>query len=95
MHIAAATGAALLALKGATRGCSLTDVLLLVPFFFCFVPVLSHSLGEGLYLWNRQQMRFELYDADEHPVAAKAMYVFLILATAAFVLFLFMSRTRA
>ena len=88
-QLAGAASAALLVLKGAISGCTLTDVLLLVPFFFSMVPVVSYSLGEGLYAWNRDSGRFELYDLDEHPIASKAGFVFFIAASAAFAFFMF------
>lgn len=87
--LAAGVAAALLIVKGTLSGAGLVEALLLVPFFFCFVPVLSYTFGDGLYLWNRHRMRFDLYDPDEHPVLAKVFYVFFLAASAAFVAFLF------
>jgi hypothetical protein len=86
---AAAAAAALLMVKGMASGVRATDALLLVPFFFCFVPVLTYTFGEGLYLWNKHKMRFDLYDSDEHPVLSKAFYAFFMAASVVFAIFLF------
>jgi len=87
--LAAAAGAALLAIKGMSSGVRFFEALLLVPFFFCFVPVLTYVFGEGLYLWNKHKMRFDLYESAEHPVLSKLFFAFFAAASVAFAVMLF------
>lgn len=87
--IAALACAVLLTGKGMVSGVRAVDAMLLVPFFFCFVPVLTYTFGEGLYLWNKHKMRFGLYDSEEHPTLSKLFYVFFMAASAVFLVFLF------
>ena len=79
-----------LLVKGLTSGVSLVNGLLLIPFFICFVPVLSYTFGDGLYQWNRWEMRFERFDSEARPLLSKCLYVFCMVFSLVFAAFFFM-----
>jgi hypothetical protein len=81
--------AALLVAKGMTSGITLIGGLLLVPFFFSFVPVVSNSFGDGLYHWNKWKRGFVRYDSDDHPLLAKLLYCFWVCSSVIFAVFFF------
>ena len=87
--ISAIVTAALAIFKGMTTGVSMINGLLLVPFFFCLVPVLSVTFGDGLYQWNRWDMQFERYDSESHPLMARIIYILCIVFSLIFLALFF------
>ena len=87
--IAAMVTGVLAVIKGLSTGLSMIHGLLLVPFFFCLVPVLSMTFGDGLYQWNRWNMQFERFDSESRPLLAKIIYVFCIVFSIIFLVFFF------
>jgi hypothetical protein len=81
--------AVLLLLRALGDGVNLLSALLLVPFFFCCVPVVSYVCGRNLYLWNKFTGRFDSYDVQGRPRRAAAMVVFFAAAALAFAVMFF------
>ena len=79
--------AALLVARGLAKGVDLRSALLLIPLFICAVSAISGLFGEGLYVWNRWRMGFEIFDAGRRPLLFRLQVVFYSIAVLVFAYF--------
>lgn len=60
--VALGTVSVLAGIKAMFLDLSLISTLILVPFYFCYVPVLTAFFGDGLYMYWRWEGRFLRYE---------------------------------
>jgi hypothetical protein len=64
-------------------------VLLLIPFFFVSVSVVSYLFGEDMYFWNRSRAAFMPYDSRSRPASAFLYFAFFTAAAVFFAVVFF------
>ncbi|GEM_PF-2714488 len=79
----------MLVILGMRRYISFANAAMLVPFFFCLVPALTSTFGDGLYYWNRNRAAFDLYDKEAHPLLFRLQQVFYFICAIVFAIFFF------
>lgn len=89
LTVSVTTSGVLLLIRAMTGGLDLVSALMVIPFLLCFVSVVSFTFGDGLYTWNKWEMEFERCDMAGRPVMAKLYYVFFIVASLVFAVFIF------
>jgi hypothetical protein len=84
----------MLVIKSLMARVDLGAVLMAIIWYISAIPVLSAWFGDGIYLWNKNAMRFERYDAENNPVLARIFFAFSLAASIIFAGFLFWSPSR-
>ncbi|MCB1749539.1 MAG: hypothetical protein H6977_03845 [Gammaproteobacteria bacterium] len=68
---------------------SFTNSLMVVPFYFCVVPVVTFLWRRELWVWNRYAGRFECEDFAHRPWLGQLSLAFYLAASATFAWFFF------
>lgn len=79
----------MLSIKALYHPLSLIGSLLLVPFFFTVIPVMTRVVLGELWCWDRDKVRFVRFNLEERPLLGNLFTLFFAVTAAIFAYYFF------
>lgn len=79
----------MIGIKALYHPLSLLATLLLVPFFFTVIPVMTRVLLGELWCWDRDKVSFVRFNLEERPLLGNLFTLFFAVTAAIFAYYFF------